>query len=166
MPLENTPPAIDETFATNTETAMQTIIDSLEAFNINLTIADRKKVTSIGPQRTAFVVDYYGNKNDFPSLKPPFMNETEADAHRDVVSNLQNILTKAAKLQELVDDLKLNSEHFAYQYALEGYSTVVRGKEQNVPGADTFYGILSPYFEGQGGGGDDDAPTDPVPPTP
>lgn len=75
------------------------------------------------------------------------MNEADALAHRDVIGNLQNILTKTQLLNELVEDLKLNSEHFAYQYALEGYNTVQRGKEQNVPGADTFYNLLKPYFD-------------------
>lgn len=157
MALESTPPAIDGTFATATETAMQTIIDSLVAFNINLTMDERQAATSVGPQRTAFLIDYYGNKDDFPTLKPPFMNETEAMSHRDVVGNLQNILTKAQLLTELVDDLKLNSEHFAYQYALEGYATVKRGKEKNVPGADTFYNMLKAHFDGMGS----DAGTDP-----
>lgn len=166
MPLENTPPAIDDAVATALATDMQAIIDTLAAFNINLTTEDRKEITSIGPQRTAFMVDYFGNKNDYEKLKPPFLDEGEADKHWELRGRLLNIKTKAAQMLELVDDIKLNSEHFAFQYALEGYATVQRGKDKNVPGADTFYDLLSPYFDGQGGGSEPPSPSEPEPPTP
>lgn len=150
MPLENTPPALDDAAATALATELQTAIDALTAFNINLTKDERQSATSVGAQRTAFMIDYFGTKDDYASLKPPFMDETQAQDHWDVAGRLMNIKTKAAKVLELVDDIKLNSEHFAYQYALEGYATVQRGKDQNVPGADTFYDLLSPHFDGQG----------------
>lgn len=168
MALESTPPGITPAVITALGTDLQTIIDGLAAHNINLTMDDRKKATTIAEKRTGFGIDYFTNKNDYPTLKPPFMNETEANAHWALVGGLMNILTKTAKLHELVDDLKLNSEHFAFQYALEGYATVQRGKEQNVPGADTFYQILSKYFEGQGStnGTKPEEPTTPTGPTP
>lgn len=167
MPLENTPPAFDGAATAAMTTDLEAIVDTLTAFNINLTKEERQSATSVGPQRTAFMVDYFTNKDDYATLKPPFMNEADAQAHWDVAGNLMNIQTKAAKILELVDDLKLNSEHFAYQYALEGYATVQRGKEKNVPGADTFFDLLSPYFEGQGGKPSEPSdPSEPVPPTP
>ncbi len=150
MPLENTPPALDDAAATAVATELQTVIDTLTAFNINLTKDERKDATSVGPKRTPFMIDYFGTKDDYASLKPPFMDETQAQDHWDVAGRLMNIKTKAAKVLELVDDIKLNSEHFAYQYALEGYATVQRGKDQNVPGADTFHDLLSPHFDVQG----------------
>jgi len=167
MPLETTPPALDLAAAAAIATELQTAIDALVAFNINLTKEERQAATSVGPQRTAFMIDYFGNKDDYATLKPPFMNETDAQEHWDIAGRLLNIKTKAAKVLELVDDIKLNSEHFAYQYALEGYATVQRGKEQNVPGADTFNDLLSPYFDKSSGTSkpDDGTTTDPNPPT-
>ena len=167
MPLENTPPALDDAAATALTTDLQAIIDVLVAFNINLTKNERQSATSVGPQRMAFMIDYFGNKNDYDSLKPPFMKESEADDHWAVANRLMNIGTKASKVLELVEDLKLNSEHFAYQYGLEGYATVQRGKEKNVPGADTFHDLLSPYFDKTSGAEtEEDTPEDPEPITP
>ncbi|MBI1289397.1 MAG: hypothetical protein GC178_17660 [Flavobacteriales bacterium] len=164
MPMESTPPALDDAAATALATDMQTVIDALAAYNVNLTKDERQSATSVGPQRLAFILDYFNNKDNYPTLKPPFMNEAEANGHWDVAGNLHNLLVRARQIVELVDDLKLNSEHFAYQYALEGYATVKRGKEKNVPGADTFFDLLSPNFEGQGStatdGGDTAAPAD------
>lgn len=166
MALENTPPAIDDTVATGLESSIQAVIDTLEAFNINLTMEDRQKATTIGPSRTAFMLDYFENKDDFPTLKPPFMDEAEANAHTEVVGNLKNAKLKATKLLELIEDLSINSQHFAYQYALEGYATVQRGKEKNVPGADTFYNLLSPNFSQDASDDDEDAPDDDAPTPP
>ncbi len=169
MPFEKTPPAIAVTTVTALATDIQTNIDLLVAFNINLTKSERQGGNSVGPKRLPFMMDYYGNKNDFPTLKPPFMNEMEANAHWEVVGLLANIKTKTAKLDELVDDPMMNSEHFAHDYALEGYAIVQRGKEQNVPGADTFHDMLKVHFEAMGnsnGTTPEEPTTPPVTPTP
>lgn len=148
---------------------VQSGVTPLEAFALNLTKDERQAGKAVGPKRTPFVIDYFTNKNDYPNLKPPFMNETQANAHWALRNNLMNTRTKTAKLLEMLDDIILNSEHFAYEYALEGYHTVQRGKEQNVPGADTFYDMLRTYFENMGSdtGTDPEGPADPpAPPAP
>lgn len=127
-------------------TDIQTIINQLTAFNINLTKDERKGARSVGDGRLSFMVDYFGNKNDYPNLKPPFMNEAEGDAHWTLAQALANVELKATKIIELVTDIRINSEHFAYKYGLEGYAMVGRAVEQNVPGADTFYDLLKGHF--------------------
>lgn len=153
MPLQPIPPAIDQTVAVNLATAMDAITDDLKAFNINLTKEERSEATTVGDVRLAFMTDYYGNKGDYPTLKPSFMDETAADRHWEVAGLIRTLVSKAELLSELIEDIKLNSEHHAYQFGLEGYATVQRGKDQNVPGADTFHDLLKKHFENLGSGG-------------
>lgn len=157
MPLQPTPPALTPAAITAMGADMQLIIDSLTVLNINLTMNERKGARSVGDVRLSFMVDYFGNKNDYPNLKPTFMNEPEADAHWDIAQALANVELKAMKVIELVTDIRINSEHFAYKYGLEGYNVVGRAVEQNVPGADTFYDLLKRHFA--------QSPGTPVPPT-
>lgn len=166
MPLENTPPVIDDVVETALASGIQAAIDTLEAFNINLSIEDRKTATSIGARRTAFILSYFENTDDFPTLKPAFMDENEVKGHLAVLRHLANVKLKAAKLLEMVDDLTINSQHFVYQYALEGYATVQRGKEKNVAGADTFYNMLRPNFTQDNSNDDDGGPGDDTNPAP
>lgn len=146
MPLQPTPPALTPAALAAMGTDMQLIIDSLIILNINLTKDERKGARSVGDGRLSFMVDYFGNKNDYPSLKPPFMNEAEGDAHWTLAQALANVELKATKVIELVTDIRINSEHFAYKYGLEGYAMAGRAVEQNVPGADTFYDLLKRHF--------------------
>ena len=162
MSLESTPPAIDDTVAAALATAMDAIITDLDVHNINLTKQDRQKATSVGDNRLPFMIDYYPNKNDYPNLKPGFMNETEAERHWVVAEVLRTIILKADRIAELVSDLKINSEHFAYQYASEGYKVVKNGVEHNVPGADTFHDLLKKHFEQSPSTPEDPTPDPPI----
>jgi len=145
-PFQPTPPALTPASLAAMAANMQTDIDLLTAISINLTMNERMGARSVSDKRLPFMVDYFGNKNDYPTLKPPFMNEAESDSHWTIAQALANIEFKANKMLELVTDIRLNSEHFAYTYGLEGYNVVGRAKEQNVPGADTFYELLKRHF--------------------
>lgn len=167
MPLQPTPPATLTPAALTAMAAdMQTNIDVLTAVNINLTMPERMGAKSVSDKRLPFMVDYYGNKNDYPTLKPQFMNEAESDTHWGVAQTLANIEFKANKMLELVTDIRLNAEHFAFSYGLEGYAVVGRAKDQNVPGADTFYDLLKRHFEQTSGGLTGDGTRNPPPAPP
>ncbi|MBP9152715.1 MAG: hypothetical protein KBF73_10565 [Flavobacteriales bacterium] len=146
MPFQQTPPGLTAVGLGTVTTDMQDIIDLLTAVNINLTKVERSGASAVGDKRLPFMIDYYGNKNDYASLKPTFMSELEADAHWSIAQQLGNIELKALKVLELVTDIRINSEHFAHKYGLEGYAVVGRAVEQNVPGADTFYDLLKRHF--------------------
>lgn len=153
MPFEPTPPSVD---VAAVDGALDAVISDLTAVNINLTKDERSKAGSIDVNREPFILDYYGNKNDYPTLKPDFMNEADADSHNVLGSDLKETVVKAKRLIELITDIQINSEHFSMEYALEGYAVSGRAKEKNVPGADTFYDLLSRHFTQD--------PGDPTPP--
>lgn len=165
MPYEPTPPTID---AGSLSDQLDNLVDQLTAHNINLTKDERSNANSIDDDRLGFVEDYYGNKGDYPNLLPPFMNEADADAHNTVRTDLSDIMVKAARVVELAGDIQINSEHHTMEYGYEGYAVVGRAKEKNVPGADTFYDLLSRHFEGMGNPGEPDpdpgTPVDPAEP--
>ncbi len=146
MPLQPTPPALTPAVLTVLAADMQTNIDLLTALNINLTKGERSGAATVADNRLPFMVDYFGNKNDYPNLKPTFLVEADGDAHWAIAQALANVELKAYKMIELVTDIRINSEHFAYKYGLEGYAVVGRAVEQNVPGADTFYDLLKRHF--------------------
>lgn len=146
MPFQPIPPSLGPAELAAMAADMQNIIDMLTPLSINLTKTERSGASSVGDERLPFMVDYFGNKNDYPSMKPTFMSETDADSHWGIAQALDNIELRALKVVELVTDIRINSEHFAYKYGLEGYAVVGRAKEQNVPGADTFYDLLSRHF--------------------
>ena len=159
MPFEPTPPAVD---VAAIDSALDAVISDLNAVNINLTKDERGSAGSVAEQRAPFVNDYFGNKGDYSNLLPGFMVEADADSHFDLHTDMNETVVKALRLVELITDIQMNSEHFSMEYALEGYAVAGRAKEKNVPGADTFYDLLSKYFEDQGNPGDP-GPGDPTP---
>ena len=166
MPYEPTPPEVD-TGTLNTD--LDDIISDLTAHDLNLTTDERKNANSFDADRLGFVTDYYDNKGDYPTLLPGFMNEADADAHNTLRIALDTTRVKALRVLELVEDIQINSEHFTMEFALEGYSVAGRAKNRNVPGADTFYDLLSRHFADQGGPGEtppDEEPDTPAEPTP
>jgi hypothetical protein len=143
MPFEPTPPEVD---VPSLDTTLDGIIATLTAHNINLTKKERSSAGSVDVNREPFILDYYGNKNDYPTLKPDFMNEPDADNHHVLATDLKETVVKVNRIEELVTDIQINSEHFEMEYGHEGYAVVGRAKEKNVPGADTFYDLLSRHF--------------------
>lgn len=163
-PFEPTPPVVD---VPALDTVLNEIITELTAHNLNLTKPERSSAGSVDVKREPFLLDYYGNKNDYPTLKPNFMNEVEADAHNALGTDLKETVVKVDRIKELITDIQINSEHHAMKYGREGYAVVGRAKEENVPGADTFYDLLSRHFADMGPQGGE-APIEPIPaePTP
>ena len=156
-PFEPTPPVVD---VPALDTLLDEIIAQLTAHNLNLTKPERSKAGSVDVKREPFILDYYGNKGDYPNLLPGFMSEADADAHHALGTDLKETVVKVDRIKELVTDIQINSEHFEMEYGLEGYAVTGRAKEKNVPGADTFYDLLSRHFADQGpqGGGDEPDP--------
>lgn len=143
MPFEATPPAVD---VAAIDSALDAVISDLNAVNINLTKKERSSAGSIDVNREPFILDYYGNKDEYPTLKPEFMNEADAESHNVLGADMKETVVRATRLLELITDIQINSEHFSMEYALEGYAVTGRAKEKNVPGADTFYDLLSRHF--------------------
>lgn len=147
MSYQPLPPGLDAAAIAALESSIDAAIAVLEPMNIDLTKKERQGAESIGDERLPFAVDYYTNKDDYPTLKPTFMNEANAVTHWDISHGTANLELKVAKFTELLSDIRINSEHFAMKYALEGYNVAGRAKDANVPGADTFYDMLSRHFE-------------------
>ena len=147
MGFESTPPTIDIVTVDNNLAA---VITELTSANINLTKDERSKATSVGPRRLPFIQAVWTNKDDYASMKPPYENESEADAHKAISDAMELTVARSLQIIELATDIKINSEHFAFQYGLEFYAMATRAKDKNVPGADTIYDILKVFFEDMG----------------
>ncbi|HLG36213.1 MAG TPA: hypothetical protein VI757_15145 [Bacteroidia bacterium] len=120
--------------------------------NAALTKDERQAAVSVGVQRKAFNDYYYANKNNYPALKPSqtVVSDADSEKHYFIHNNLTEMKGLALTLIEMIEDMQLNSEHFAYDYAGEGRLAAKRGKENGLPGADSFFDALDALFPQRG----------------
>lgn len=133
-------------------TDVETAIDTLNTLAIGLTKDERRSGVTIGQKRKPFNDYYYDNKNSYPNLKPSQTIITEADAEKHYFI-FQKFIALAGRLDTLKEkflDIQLNSEHFAHDYASEGRLAAKRGKENGLPGADSFFDALDDLYPDTG----------------
>ncbi len=148
---EKNPQAITQLVIDGIKAKIQAAITEVETVNnpsVALTKEERKEGVTVGKQREPFTDFYYGNKDNYPTLKPSqtVVPETDAVKHYFIHSHLGESLNLARKLVEMLEDMQLNAEHFSYMYASKGRLAAKTGKEAGLPGADTFFDALNALF--------------------
>jgi hypothetical protein len=151
MPYQPIPNSIAQADIDNLITLIDAAIAALDALNPNntaLTKDERKFGVTIGPKRKPFADLYFTTKNGYPTLKPAqtAIPEINAEKHYFNQDKLALVELRAQTLNEKIQDLKLNGEHFVFQFASKGRLAAKEGVEAGYPGADTFFDALDELF--------------------
>ncbi len=166
MPFENTPQSFDQFAVDTVHTALddaQTQIIALNDTNTALTKEERQASVSVGVARKPFNDFFFDTKDGHPNLKPAQTKVPEADAEQFQFINLALVETEQRLLTmlELISDMKLNAEHFAFDFASDGRMAAKTAAENGLPGADSRFDALNDLFPQTGptgGGGEDPQP--------
>jgi hypothetical protein len=123
--------------------------------NTALSKEERKAGVTVGPSRKPFNDYYYENKNNYADLKPSQtkVNDADAEQHYFIHSKLNEMKGLGLTLIEVIEDIQLNSEHFAYDYASEGRLAAKKGKDNGLLGADSFFDALDELYPQRGADG-------------
>jgi hypothetical protein len=162
MPFNPIPQPVAQADIDNINTLITDLIAAVSALNttnVALTKEERRNGVTIGKERKPFSDHYFANKVNYPTLKPSQTVVSEADADRhyfiqDKLSGPVSLITTAA---EMLQDFKLNSEHYSFDYASEGRLAAKKGKINGLPGADSWFDALDPLYP-QSDGPDPDIP--------
>jgi hypothetical protein len=151
MPYQPIPPAIAQADIDNLKSLVQDLRDAIAALNTNsigLTKDERKNGVTIGPKRKPFNDYYYGNKNSYPNLKPgqQAITELSAEKHFFVQNGMNEVCGLILTAFEEAQDVSLNSEHYAHDYASAGRKSAKEGKINGLPGADSFFDALDALY--------------------
>ena len=152
MSFENNPPEFTDEEQTQLEEAYGTIIRILKSKAVNLTKEEINKATAVAEGRLPFVRDAFQNKGSYPEIRPQFHSEEEADKHYAIMNLLDPHKLKNGQINELIKDISINSEHYAYQYGLKLMDAARNARDADMPGADTFFDMLNKHFPGGSGG--------------
>lgn len=130
---------------------IQDAIDEVVTVNtpeVALTPDERREGVTVGKERKAFEDYYYGNKNNYPNLKPSQTVVTEANAEKHYFDHtaLEEVKALGKTFVEMIEDIQLNGEHFSQAYASKGRLAAKAGAEAGYPGADTFFSELDELY--------------------
>jgi hypothetical protein len=131
-----------------------TQINTANTTNVALTKDERSKGVTVGEKREPFNDYYYENKNDHPEFKPAAnqtsITEAQADQHFFNHNGMGSVIDLLTSAIELAQDIQLNSEHFAYEYASDGRLVAKTAAEKGKPGADAWFDALDSRFPQRG----------------
>jgi hypothetical protein len=152
---QKTPVGLTALVIAGIKTKIQDAIAAVVAANtpeVALTPEERREGVTVGKERKPFVDYYYGNKNNYPALKPSQTVVTEANAEKHYFDHTEvvELIDLGKQLVELLEDIQLNGEHFSEIYASKGRLAAKNGVDAGIPGADTFFNALDELFPQRG----------------
>jgi len=150
-----TPPNIDQLVIDAVTLAINNAIAAVNTANnnvISLTKDERSEGVTVGPNRKAGEDYYFENKNTYPGLKPSQtkVTEVQADKHYFIHTKFSAPEQLVNTLMEKIQDIRLNSEHFAFHYANAGRNAVHEGQKNGLDGADAFGDALDAVWPDMG----------------
>ncbi len=130
------------------QAAAQVIIDTIESKReLNLSNAERKKLSKMGAKRMAYVQKSILELGPgYPQFNP--LAYTLTDAQNDLATSLvlETILTKLTEASELAVEMKMVAGHFCYLFMRKQYEIAQVNKNENVTGAQVVVDELKAAF--------------------
>jgi hypothetical protein len=132
------------------DAALKTIDDILKPHTVVLSDMDRKTLPKMADGTLPFVEKVASYAVTHPQFKPDYVNAAELaiDVNGFKISN--RILTSAAQLLRLLEDISILSGSEAYSSALSYYRNVKVQARDGRPGAKTVFDDLQQRFISQG----------------
>ena len=119
---------------------------ALLPFAVNLTPEEKRTLPSIAVERAGMLDAFSEEMAAHPELVPAFVNVPEMNKdlvlYRDVMTLLQIAL---GLCERLGDTLKVTGTDLLTAF-LPYYAAVKEARRRGVPGSDTVYNRLAPYF--------------------
>lgn len=131
--------------------AIDTILATLAAIGtVNLSPQERQETPTIEQGREPYVKDAINNLAvQFPNFAGLDITAARATNLVDTWSDLGDILSRLAEVEDRITDLSINAKYLTYKFTLDMYNNAEQYRGR-VAGADTIYDALSPMFAGQG----------------
>ena len=146
MPYQNITGGIDG--ATKTQIIDKiTEAQALMPFLVNLTRKEKQKGLKLGKKTEKFLYDIQEIIDNNPTLIPPYIDKAGYESDFEQLLILISIELKLKALHEAVTDTRKALMNECMTPALAIYSTVKDATRANVPGADTIFETLKPYFK-------------------
>lgn len=145
------------------KTALQKVRDTLP-FLIGLTNDERQSLPKMSKVNRGFTDDALNAIANNSSMFPAYLNVSELRKDLQLYDQLDELVTLANQICELLRDTQMLAGSEAYATALTGYKLVAAAATGGVPGAKTIHETLKKRFEGQGNTGIQEE-TLPVPPS-
>lgn len=158
---------ISATLSPTDKASILTKIDEIRAllpFLVSLTAEDREELPKLGDKTLAFDEKCASYMVGNPVLVPGFVSVAEVAKDRALRVPVLDVWRELGTLFQEVSDTATQLGSEIYVADLSFYASVRQAARQGVAGAETIYGDLKARFPG--GGGPDETPVPPVPPTP
>jgi hypothetical protein len=124
-------------------------IRALLPFLVNLTADERKELPKIGDKTLAFDQKCAGYMAARPELVPGFINLTELNKDRVLMSDTDDLLREFNMTVEALSDTFLLAGSEAYMADLAFYQNVRQAAKRGVTGVDAIYDDLRQRFPGR-----------------
>jgi hypothetical protein len=131
---------------------------ALLPFLVNLTPEEKRRLVTIGLERAAMVDAFLQEMANHPELVPSYVDMVEVNKDAGTYRCLIETRQRPAELVEKHDDTIMLVGGDLMTAFGSFYASVKDARRRNVPGSDTSYNRLRPYF--------DRSPRQPAAPTP
>lgn len=119
---------------------------ALIPFAVNLTPEEKQSLPSIGVERAGMIDAFLEEMQAHPELIPSYVNLSETIKDIALFRNVTPLFSASSGLCERFSDvLKALGADILGNF-LPFYANVREARRRNVPGADTVYNRLSPFF--------------------
>jgi len=117
-------------------------------FLINLSKEEKSNLYKMGDKRYTFVTKVLMHANNNPDLVPGFMDLTAQQQKKTLYDQLAALKGLVDSLSEgITDTMTALGNEVLTQGGRPFYNNVKAAKEANVPGADSVYDDLFPFFD-------------------
>ena len=145
MPINHNLPAVSELDVASAMANVQSI-NTLLPYLIQLTPKEKQQYAGIKNKRETLSEKLYHHASNNSLIVPAFVSLPMLDqklSNYKRLKSLENVLQLAL---EKVRDTAHNEGHLAFKEALKIYDMVEMAVNSNVPGIDTIYADVKPFF--------------------
>ena len=122
------------------------LVELISPYAVSLTPAERQTLPKMGEKTLSFVERAHQQAQNYPGIRPPFLDMAEFDLDFADAHGLWELKTYARQLDDLVNDTVMTAGSEAYQAALVFYSAAKVAAAQDVHGAKAVYEDLRTRF--------------------
>ena len=122
------------------------LIELMTPYAVSLTPAERQTLPKMGEKTLSFVERAHQQAQNYPGIRPPFLDMAEFDIDFADAHGLWELKTYVRQLDDLVNDTVMTAGSEAYQAALVFYSAAKVAAAQDVHGAKAVYEDLRTRF--------------------
>ncbi|MDR0543639.1 MAG: hypothetical protein LBH19_15735 [Dysgonamonadaceae bacterium] len=135
------------------------LMELFAEYGATLTPTERSRLISAGIKNYGFIQMVYNSATTNPAFVPNYLDMAKFEEAITDMNYRRQLLSLVQQFAQTVSDSLLVDSDTAYRYALEYYNYVKEAARQKVPGAETEYNLLKPYFKRSKSTREGDEPT-------